>query len=172
MDGSCGKKDIKENQQLSGSTNSKRRYRNINKYREFYNPNRTIGTRNKRGERMKKDLSDLISRKRIRYELGESTMPKRYRDFCLRVIDSERLTPTVILDTPQEDFRNWIVDNWETAVFDCIGLALSTMVVDEKKDMNDVVDREETIEFISERLQEGLLNVIDTYEVENELQNK
>lgn len=166
MDGSCGKKDIKENQQLSGSTNSKRRYRNINKYREFYNPNRTIGTRNKRGERMKKDLSDLISRKRIRYELGESTMPKRYRDFCLRVIDSERLTPTVILDTPQEDFRNWIVDNWETAVFDCIGLALSTMVVDEKKDMNDVVDREETIEFISERLQEGLLNVIDTYEVE------
>ena len=53
MDGSCGKKDIKESQQLNGSTNSKRRYRNINKYREFYNPNRTIGTRNKRGERMK-----------------------------------------------------------------------------------------------------------------------
>lgn len=41
------------------------------------------------------ELSDLISRKRIRYELGESNMPKRYRDFCLRVIDSERLTPTV-----------------------------------------------------------------------------
>lgn len=114
---------------------------------------------------MKLDLSDLISRKRIRYELGESTMPKRYRDFCLRVIDSERLTPTVILDTPQEDLRNWIVDNWETTVKDCIGLALSTMVVDEKKDMNDVVDRDETADFISERLQEGLLNVIDTYEV-------
>ena len=115
---------------------------------------------------MTTDLNDLISRKRIRYELGESTMPKRYRDFCLRVIDSERLTPTVILDTPQEDFRNWIVDNWETTVKDCIGLALSTMVVDEKKDMNDVVDRDETADFISERLQEGLLNVIDTYEVE------
>lgn len=40
------------------------------------------------------DLDDLISRKRIRYELGESTMPKKYRYFCLRVIDSERLTPT------------------------------------------------------------------------------
>lgn len=111
------------------------------------------------------DLNDLISRKRIRYELGESTMPKRYRDFCLRVIDDEHLTPSVILDTPQKDFRNWIVDNWETVVFDCIGLALSTMVVDKKKDMNDVVDRDETVEFISERLQEGLLNVIDTYEV-------
>lgn len=44
------------------------------------------------------ELSDLISRKRIRYELGESTMPKKYRDFCLRVIDSERLTPIVKLD--------------------------------------------------------------------------
>ena len=115
---------------------------------------------------MKLDLNDLISRKRIRYELGESTMPKRYRDFCLRVIDDEHLTPSVILDTPQEDFRDWIVDNWETTVKDCIGFALSTMVVDNKKDMSDIVDRDETIEFISERLQEGLLNVIETYGVE------
>ena len=45
----------------------------------------------------------------------------------------------VDFETPQEDLRNWIVDNWETAVFDCIGLALSTMVVDAKKDMSDVV---------------------------------
>ena len=115
---------------------------------------------------MKVDLNDLISRKRIRYELGESNMPKRYRDFCLRVIDNEKLTPTAILDTPQEDFRNWIVDNWETTVKDCIDSALSTMVVNSKKDMSDICDRDETIEFISERLQEGLLNVIDTYEVE------
>lgn len=46
---------------------------------------------------MNVDLNDLISRKRIRYELGESNMSKRYRDFCLRVIDNERLTPTVEL---------------------------------------------------------------------------
>lgn len=58
---------------------------------------------------MKLDLKDLISRKRIRYELGESTMPKRYRDFCLRVIDSERLTPTVFLNfNSQEDFTDKI----------------------------------------------------------------
>lgn len=112
------------------------------------------------------DYFDLISRKRIRYELGESTMPKRYRDFCLRVIDSERLTPTVDINTPKEDFRNWIVDNWNTAVFDCIGFALETMVVDAKKDMTDVVDRDETVDFISERIKDGLLNVLDTYEVE------
>ena len=115
---------------------------------------------------MEVDLNDLISRKRIRFELGESTMPKKYREFCLRVIDNEILTPNVILDTPQEDFRNWIVDNWETTVKDCIDSALSTMVVNSKKDMSDICDRDETIEFISERLQEGLLNVIDTYEVE------
>lgn len=116
---------------------------------------------------MKVDLNDLISRKRIRYELGESTMPKKYRDFCLRVIDSERLTPTVFLIfSPQEDLRNWVVDNWFT-VKDCIGFALQTMIVDSKKDiLNDVVDREDTVEFISERVKEGILNVIDTYEVE------
>lgn len=72
----------------------------------------------------------------------------------------------VDFETPQEDLRNWIVDNWETAVFDCIGLALSTMVVDAKKDMNDVVDRDETADFISERVRTGILNVLDTYDVE------
>lgn len=54
------------------------------------------------------DLNDLISRKRIRYELGESTMPKRYRDFCLRVIDNERLTPTVEI----EQFKSEIVKEY------------------------------------------------------------
>ncbi|WP_010247811.1 hypothetical protein [Peptoniphilus rhinitidis] len=112
------------------------------------------------------DLNDLISRKRIRFELGESTMPKKYRDFCLRVIDDKSLTPTVDINTPQEDFRDWIVDNWETAVFECIGFVLETMIVDAKKDMTDIVDRDETVDFISERVKEGLLNVLDTYEVE------
>lgn len=73
---------------------------------------------------------------------------------------------TVDFETPQEDLRNWIVDNWETTVKDCIGFALSTMVVDEKKDMKDVVDRDETADFISERVKTGILNVLDTYDVE------
>lgn len=69
--------------------------------------------------------------------------------------------------SPSEDLRNWVVDNWFT-VEDCIGFALQTMIVDSKKDiLNDIVDREETVEFISEKVKEGILNVIDTYEVEN-----
>ena len=38
----------------------------------------------------------LISAKRIEFELCESTMPKKYREFCRRVIRSENLVPTVI----------------------------------------------------------------------------
>ena len=40
-------------------------------------------------------MSDLISRKRIEFELCESNMPKKYRDFCRRVINSESLSPSV-----------------------------------------------------------------------------
>lgn len=112
------------------------------------------------------ELSDLISRKRIRYELGESTMPKKYRDFCLRVIDDVSLTPSININTPKEDFRDWIIDNWTTTVYDSIDYGLETMVVNAKKDMNDVVDRDETVDYISEILKEGLLNVLDTYEAE------
>ena len=68
--------------------------------------------------------------------------------------------------TCQQDLSDWVVDNWFT-VKDCIGFALQTMIVDSKKDiLNDIVDREDTVEFISERVKEGILNVIDTYEVE------
>lgn len=68
--------------------------------------------------------------------------------------------------TPQEDLRNWLVRNWDSAVKDSIGFALQTMVVDAKKDMNDICDRDEAIDFISERLKEGFLNVLDTYDGE------
>ena len=68
--------------------------------------------------------------------------------------------------SPSEDLRDWVVDNW-FIVEDNIGFALQTMIVDSKKDiLNDVVDREDTAEFISERVKEGILNVIDTYEAE------
>lgn len=70
---------------------------------------------------------------------------------------------TIDLLTPQEDLRNWLVRNWDIAVKDSIGFSLQTMVVDAKKDMKDICDREETVDFISERLKEGFLNVLDTY---------
>lgn len=74
--------------------------------------------------------------------------------------------------SPSEDLRNWVVDNWFT-VEDCIGFALQTMIVDSKKDiLNDIVDRDDAVGFISERVKEGILNVIDTYEVEKNEINK
>ena len=61
---------------------------------------------------------------------------------------------------------DWVANKWFT-VEDNIGFALQTMIVDSKKDiLNDIVDRDDTVEFISERVKEGILNVIDTYEVE------
>lgn len=51
--------------------------------------------------------NDLISRKRIRFELGESNMPEKYRKFCLRVIDDENLTPTVTPKLPTEIYVLW-----------------------------------------------------------------
>lgn len=69
-----------------------------------------------------------------------------------------------VLLTPQEDLRDWLVRNWDIAVKDSIGFSLQTMVVDAKKDMNDICDRDEAIDFISERLKEGFLNVLDTYD--------
>ena len=65
--------------------------------------------------------------------------------------------------TPQEDLRNWLISNWDMAVRDSIGLSLQTMVVDAKKDMDNLSDREDTVDFISESLKEGFLNVLDTY---------
>ena len=44
------------------------------------------------------DFEDLISRKRIRFELGESTLPKKYRDFCVEVIDDGRTEAGGVVD--------------------------------------------------------------------------
>ena len=110
------------------------------------------------------DFEDLISRKRIKFELEESTIPKKYRDFCVKVIDDEKLTPGVCISSPSEDLKDWIIDCWDIEVKDNIGFATQTMIIDGKKDIkNDLEDREEFIEFISERIKEGILNVIDTY---------
>lgn len=53
-------------------------------------------------------MSDLISRKRIEFELCESNMPKKYRDFCRRVINSESLSPTI--DAELVRHGHWEID--------------------------------------------------------------
>lgn len=39
---------------------------------------------------------NLISARRIEFELCESTMPKTYREFCRRVLHDRNLTPIVV----------------------------------------------------------------------------
>ena len=107
--------------------------------------------------------NDLISRKRIKYELGESNMPKQYRDFCIRVIDDIGLTPPLI--SPKEDLRDWIVDYW-FCVEEEINSAILTYLQNNEFDPRDDVDRDDLGEFISNIIQTGILNIIDTYEVE------
>ena len=68
--------------------------------------------------------------------------------------------------SPKEDFRDWLVDNW-FHIEDTLGFSILTYLQNNDFDKNDIVDRDNLAEFISERLKEGLLNVIDTYEDEN-----
>ena len=110
-----------------------------------------------------KKTNDLISRKRILYELGESNMPKRYRDFCIRVINDTNLTP--IAPSPSEDLRDWIVDYWFN-VEDNINFAILTYLQNNEFSSKNIVDRENLGAFISDVIQTGILNVIDTYEEE------
>lgn len=39
---------------------------------------------------------DLIDKNRIMYELGESTMSRSNREFCIRVLTAKSLTPIII----------------------------------------------------------------------------
>ena len=68
--------------------------------------------------------------------------------------------------SPKEDFKDWLVDKW-FHIEDTLGFSILTYLQNNDFDKNDIVDRDNLAEFISERLKEGLLNVIDTYEDEN-----
>lgn len=109
------------------------------------------------------DFEDLISRKRIRFELGESTMPKKYRNFCVRVIDDKKLTPRVCISDPSEYLKDWIVNCWDFVIKENIECAISTILLD-KDFKNDSKSREEFIEFLSERLKSRMLNIINSYD--------
>lgn len=73
----------------------------------------------------------------------------------------------LLSNTRQEDFRDWIVDNW-SKVEESI---LNAMVKYSKQkpftgkvfQLRNIVDRNELKDEISENLKKGLLNVIDTY---------
>ena len=69
--------------------------------------------------------------------------------------------------SPKEDFRDWIVDNWE-AVEDEIAKAINNIAKEysvngENFNIEDSVDSDNLLEEISRNIKQGLLNVIDTY---------
>lgn len=70
--------------------------------------------------------------------------------------------------TPKEDFRDWIVDNWEE-VEDEIAKSIDKVANEYSKNgenflIYDSVDSDNLLEEISENIKKGLLNVIATYE--------
>lgn len=72
------------------------------------------------------------------------------------------------VSTPKEDFRDWIVDNWEM-VEDSIAKSIDKVAnaYSEKGEnflIDDSVDSDNLLEEISENIKKGLLNVIDTYD--------
>lgn len=69
--------------------------------------------------------------------------------------------------SPKEDFRDWIVDNWE-AVEDEIAKTINNIAKEysvngENFNIEDSVDSDNLLEEISRNIKQGLLNVIDTY---------
>lgn len=69
--------------------------------------------------------------------------------------------------SPKEDFRDWIVDNWE-AVEDEIAKSIDATAEEysvnrENFNIEDSVDSDNLLEEISRNIKQGLLNVIDTY---------
>lgn len=69
--------------------------------------------------------------------------------------------------SPKEDFRDWIVDNWE-AVEDEISKAINNIAKEfsvngENFNIEDSVDSDNLLEEISRNIKQGLLNVINTY---------
>ena len=70
--------------------------------------------------------------------------------------------------TPKEDFRDWIVDNWE-AVEDEIAKSIDKVAHEYSENgenflIDDSVDSDNLMQEISNNIKKGLLNVIDTHE--------
>lgn len=65
--------------------------------------------------------------------------------------------------SPKEDFRDWLINNW-FHVEDTLNFSISTYLQNNEFDKTDIVDIDDLTEFISGRLKEGLLNVIEIYE--------
>lgn len=62
----------------------------------------------------------------------------------------------------QEDLKDWLVRNWEEVEED-IRKTVNNTLKENTLDLSDSVDRDVLIDEISENLQQGLFNVINTF---------
>lgn len=73
----------------------------------------------------------------------------------------------LLSNTRQEDFRDWIVDNWseveESILKAMVKYSKQKPFTGREFQLRDIVDRNELKDEISENLKKGILNVIDTY---------
>lgn len=73
----------------------------------------------------------------------------------------------LLSNTRQEDFRDWIVDNWseveESILNAMVKYSKQRLFTEKRFQLRNIVDRNELKAAISENLKKGLLNVIDTY---------
>ncbi|MCW6702117.1 hypothetical protein NH288_08450 [Anaerococcus sp. NML200537] len=65
--------------------------------------------------------------------------------------------------TCQEDLKEWITRNWST-IEECISNQINKSV-NSNFNTDDEVDRENLAESIASEIKDGIVNVIDTYEV-------
>lgn len=66
--------------------------------------------------------------------------------------------------TCQEDLKEWINRNWFT-IEECISNQINKGI-DKSFNPNDEVDRDDLAELIASEIKDGIINVIDTFEVE------
>lgn len=65
--------------------------------------------------------------------------------------------------TCQEDLKEWIIINWST-IEECISKQINKSV-NSNFNADDEVDRDNLAESIASEIKDGIINVIDTYEV-------
>ena len=68
-----------------------------------------------------------------------------------------------VIFSPKEDLIEWITDNWDF-VEDDIRLSVSTVLDNHTFNKDDSVDRDTLVDFVSEKIKTGILNVVSTYE--------
>lgn len=80
-------------------------------------------------------------------------------------VEVEKMAEYNEIFSPKEDLIEWITDNWDF-VEDDIRLSVSTVLDRPYFSKDDSMDRDTLVDFVSEKIKTGILNVVSTYEDE------